>query len=53
VAVGYTIAMAGVFTMSGGLLALTVAHYGIATVPWGPLALAITLAARCPGAPVP
>jgi amino acid transporter len=45
VAVGYTIAMAGVFTMSGGLLALTLAHYGIATVPWGPLTLVITLAA--------
>jgi len=45
VAVGYTIAMAGVFTMSGGFLALTLAHYGVATVPWGPLTLVITLAA--------
>ena len=45
VAVGYMIAMAGVFTMSGGFLALTLAHYGVATVPWGPLTLVITLAA--------
>ena len=45
VAVGYTVAMAGVFTMSGGFLALTLAHYGVATVPWGPLTLVITLAA--------
>ena len=43
VAVGYTIAMAGVFTMSGGFLALTLSHYGVATVPWGPLTLVITL----------
>jgi amino acid transporter len=27
VAVGYTVAIAGVFTMSGGMVALTVAHY--------------------------
>ena len=45
VAVGYTVAMAGVFTMSGGFIALTLAHYGIAEVAWGPLSVAITLAA--------
>ena len=44
VAVGYTIAMAGVFTMSGGFLALTLSHYG-SPPPWGPLTLVITLAA--------
>ena len=27
VTVGYTVAMAGVFTMSGGMVALTIAHY--------------------------
>ena len=45
VAVGYTIAMAGVFTMSGGFIAITLAHYGVADVAWGPLTVVITLAA--------
>jgi amino acid transporter len=45
VAVGYTIAMAGVFTMSGGFIAITLAHYGIADIAWGPLTVVITLAA--------
>ena len=45
VAIGYTIAMAGVFTMSGGFLAITLAHYGVATLPWGPMTVVITLAA--------
>jgi amino acid transporter len=45
VAVGYTVAMAGVFTMSGGLLAMTLAHYTSWNVPWGPLSLVLTVAA--------
>ncbi len=45
VAVGYTIAMAGVFTMSGGFIAITLAHYGIADIAWGPLTVVITVAA--------
>jgi amino acid transporter len=45
VTVGYTVALAGVFTMSGGLLAMTLAHYTSLTVPWGPLSLVLTIAA--------
>jgi amino acid transporter len=45
VTVGYTVAIAGVFTMSGGLLAMTLAHYTSWHVPWGPLSLVLTLAA--------
>jgi amino acid transporter len=45
VTVGYTVAMAGVFTMSGGLLAMTLAHYTSWNVPWGPLSLVLTVAA--------
>jgi amino acid transporter len=45
VTVGYTVAMTGVFTMSGGLLAMTFAHYTSVNVPWGPLSLALTVAA--------
>jgi amino acid transporter len=45
VTVGYTVAIAGVFTMSGGLLAMTLAHYTSLNVPWGPLSLALTVAA--------
>jgi amino acid transporter len=41
VTVGYTVAMTGVFTMSGGLLA----HYTALHVPWGPLSLVLTVAA--------
>jgi len=37
VTVGYTVAVTGVFTMSGGLLAMTLAHYTPVNVPWGPL----------------
>ena len=36
VTVGYTVAMTGVFTMSGGLLAMTLAHYTSLDLPWGP-----------------
>ncbi|MGD0608505.1 MAG: APC family permease [Streptosporangiaceae bacterium] len=45
VTVGYTVALAGVFTMSGGLLAMTLAHYTSWNVPWGPLSLVLTVAA--------
>jgi amino acid transporter len=45
VTVGYTVALTGVFTMSGGLLAMTLARYASLTVPWGPLALVLTVAA--------
>ena len=37
VAVGYTVAIAGVFTMSGGMVALTLAHYTSWHPPWEPL----------------
>ena len=45
VAVGYTVAMAGVFTMSGGMVAMTLAHYTSVNVAWGPLSLVLTVAA--------
>ncbi len=45
VMVGYTIAMAGVITMSGGFVAMTVNHYTGLHVPWGPLTVVITLGA--------
>jgi amino acid transporter len=45
VAVGYTVALAGVFTMSGGMVALTLAHYTSLHLPWEPLTLALTGAA--------
>jgi hypothetical protein len=45
VTVGYTVAMTGVFAMSGGLLALTLAHYASLSVPGGPLTLVLTAAA--------
>jgi amino acid transporter len=45
VAVGYTVAIAGVFTMSGGMVALTVAHYSSWQPPWEPLTLVLTAAA--------
>ncbi len=45
VAVGYTVAMAGVFTMSGGMVALTFAHYTSWHPPWGPLTLLLTAGA--------
>src|SRR5664280_1576368 len=45
VAVGYTVAIAGVFTMSGGMLAITIGHYASWEPPWEPLSLAMTLAA--------
>ena len=45
VAVGYTVAMAGVFTMSGGMVALTLAHYTSWNPPWEPLTLVLTAGA--------
>jgi amino acid transporter len=45
VAVGYTVAIAGVFTMSGGMVAMTVAHYTSWSPPWEPLTLVLTAGA--------
>jgi Amino acid permease len=45
VAVGFTVAIAGVFTMAGGMVALTVAHYTSWQLAWEPLILVLTIAA--------
>ncbi len=45
VTVGYTVAIAGVFTMSGGMVSMTLAHYTSLNVPWEPLTLVLTVAA--------
>jgi amino acid transporter len=45
VGVGYTVAIAGVFTMSGGMLSLAVAHYTSWRPPWEPLTLVLTVGA--------
>lgn len=45
VAVGYTVAIAGVFTMSGGMVAMTLTHYTAWHPPWEPLTLVLTVAA--------
>ncbi len=45
VAVGYTVAIAGVFTMSGGMVTLTLAHYTSWHPPWEPITLALTVGA--------
>jgi amino acid transporter len=45
VAVGYTVAIAGIFTMSGGIVTLTLAHYASWNVPWEPLTLVLTVGA--------
>jgi amino acid transporter len=42
VIVGYTVAIAGVFAMSGGMVALTLSHYISWHVPWGPLSVLLT-----------
>ena len=42
VVVGYTVAIAGVFTMSGGMVALTLTHYTSWHPPWGPLSFLLT-----------
>jgi amino acid transporter len=45
VVVGYTVAIAGIFTMSGGMVTLTLAHYTSLHMPWEPLALVLTAGA--------
>jgi amino acid transporter len=45
VAVGYTVAIAGVFTMSGGMVSLTLAHYASWHVLWEPLTLVLSAGA--------
>ncbi len=45
VAVGFTVAIAGVFTMSGGMVTLTLAHYTSLHLAWEPLSLVLTAAA--------
>jgi amino acid transporter len=45
VAVGYTVAIAGVFTMSGGMLAMTLDHYTSWHPAWEPLTLVLTVGA--------
>ncbi len=45
IAVGFTIAIAGVFTMSGGMIALTLARYTSWHPSWFPIAAAMTLGA--------
>lgn len=45
VAVGYTVAIAGIFTMSGGMVTLTLARYTSWHLPWEPLALVLTVGA--------
>jgi amino acid transporter len=42
VTVGYTLAITAVFTLSGGLVALTLAHYTSWHPWWGPLSLVLT-----------
>ncbi len=43
IAVGFTIAIAGVFAMSGGMIALTLDHYASWHPSWLPIALVISL----------
>ena len=45
VGVGYTVAIAGVFTMSGGMVTLTLEHYTSWHPAWEPLTLVLTLGA--------
>ena len=45
VALGFTIAIAGVFTMSGGMIALTLSHYTAWHPSWVPIALVMSVAA--------
>ena len=42
VAVGYTVAIAGVFAMSGGMVTMTLAHYTPWHPAWEPFTLALT-----------
>lgn len=43
--VGFTVAIAGVFTMAGGMISLTLEHYTSWHPSWVPIALVITTAA--------
>ncbi|MGO9488343.1 MAG: APC family permease [Solirubrobacteraceae bacterium] len=45
VTVGFTIAIAGVFTMSGGMVVMTLAHYTSWRLAWEPLSLVLTIGA--------
>jgi amino acid transporter len=45
VAVGYTVAIASVFTMSGGLVAMTFSHYTSWHPWWGPISVVLTAGA--------
>ena len=45
VVVGYTVAISAVITLSGGLVAMTLAHYTSWHPPWGPFTLVLTVAA--------
>ena len=45
VAVGFTVAIAAVFAMSGGMIALTLDHYTSWHLPWEPLSLVLTTGA--------
>lgn len=45
VTVGYTVAMAGVFTMAGGMVTMTLDHYTSLHLAWEPLAVVLTVAA--------
>lgn len=45
VTVGYTVAIAAVFTMSGGLVAMTLSHYTSWDPWWGPISLVLTAGA--------
>jgi amino acid transporter len=45
VCVGYTVAIAGVFTMAGGMVTMTLDHYTSLHVPWIPLSVVLTIAA--------
>jgi len=45
VAVGYVVAIAGVFTMSGGMVTLTLDQYTSLNIPWEPLSLILTVGA--------
>jgi amino acid transporter len=45
VVVGYTVAIAGIFTMSGGMVTLTLAHYTSWRLPWEPITLMLTAGA--------
>ncbi len=45
VTVGYTVAIAAVFTMSGGLVAMTLSHFTSWHPWWGPISLVLTAGA--------